>query len=112
MVAFCMSLIAQVPSVFFRGSTGGWDRRIFLVVCQSELLLVDRETRCLVNFSELIETKSLLSLFARLLNLRLSEGYFVLCQVARAVRFSEIRALICRGRFIMWFLGERGEEED
>jgi len=96
-----MSLIAQVPSIVFREGTGGWDRRIFLVVCQSELLLVDRETKCLVNFSDLIEAKSILSLFARLLNLRLSEGYFVLCQVARAVRFSEIRALIYRGRFIL-----------
>jgi len=101
MLVFSMSLITQVPSVFFRRGKEGWGRRIFLVYCQSELSLVDRETRCLVNFFELIEAKSLLSLFVRLLNLRLSEGYFVLFQVARAVRFSQIKALICRGRFIM-----------
>ena len=38
--------------------------------------------------------------------------YFVLYHVKRAVRFSKIRTLICRSRFLTWFLGECGEEED
>lgn len=71
------------------------------MVCQSELLLIDRDARCLAKFSELIEAKSLFSLFVRLLNFCLSEGYFVLCQVLRALRFSDMRILICRGRFLL-----------
>lgn len=82
------------------------------MVCHSELSAVDRETRFLVKFSDLIEANVRFSLFERLLNLRLSEGYLVLCQIDRAFRFSEIRTLICKGKFLGWSLGGSGEEED
>ena len=82
------------------------------MVYDGELSVVDREARCLVKFSDLIEVNSFSSLFIRLLHLGLSERYFVLCHEERAVRFSEIKALICRGRFLTWFLGESGEEEN
>lgn len=36
----------------------------------------------------------------------------VLCQVARALRLSEISILICRGRFMEVFVVGIGEEED
>jgi len=68
--------------------------------------------RRLANLSDLIEARSLLSLFVKLLSLRLSEGYLVLCQVARALRLSEISILICRGRFMEVFVVGIGEEED
>ena len=105
-------MTAQVPSVFFSGGADCFVRRIFLVVCQSELSVDERETRRLVKLSDLIEAKSLLSLFVKLLSLRLSEGYLVLCQVARALRLSEISNLICKGRFMEVFVVGIGEEED
>jgi len=92
MLAFTISLITQVLSAFF------------LVVFQSELSLIDEDTRCLVKFSDLIVVKSLLSLFIRLLNLRLSDRYFVPCKVECTVRYSKIRTQISRKR--------RGEEVD
>ena len=60
--------MAQVPSVFFSGGTDCFVRRIFLVVCQSELSVDERETRRLEKLSDLIEAKSLLSLLVRLLS--------------------------------------------
>lgn len=86
--------------------------KVFLVVCQSELSVDERETRRLVKFSDLIEARSLLSFLVKLLSLHLSEGYLVLCQVARALRLSEIRILICRGRFLVVFVVGIGEEQD
>jgi hypothetical protein len=65
-----------------------------------------------VKLSNLIEARSLFSLFVKLLSLRLSEGYLVLCQDARALRLSEISILICRGRFMEVFVFGIGEEED
>lgn len=63
------------------------------MVCHSEFSVVDREANLTV-------ANVLFSLFVRLLSLRLSERYFVLCQVEQAFRFSEIRTLTCKGRFL------------
>jgi len=71
-----------------------------------------RETKRLVKFSDLIEARSLLSLLVRLFSLRLSEGYLVLCQVSQAFRFSEIRILICKGRFLVAFVVGIGKGQD
>jgi hypothetical protein len=81
------------------------------VVCHSESSVVYKEVRCLVKFSDIIEANVPFSLFVGLLSLRLSERYFVLFQVERALRFSEIRALMCRGRFLTWSVGGSGKEE-
>lgn len=97
-------MTAHVPSVFFSGATDCFVRSIFLVVCQSELSVDERETRRLVKLSDLIEARSLLSLLVKLLSLSLSEGYLVLCQVARALRLSEISILICREIFMEVFV--------
>lgn len=71
------------------------------MVCLSELSLVDKEMRCLEKFSDLIETKTLLNLFVRLLNFCLSDGNLVLCHVLRALRFSHIGILTYRGKFLL-----------
>lgn len=91
--------ISDGPSTidFFSGGTDCFVRRIFLVVCQSELSVDEKETRRLVKLSDLTWARNLLSLLVKLLSLRLSEGYLVLCQVARALHLSEISILICRG---------------
>lgn len=57
---FSISLVAQDLPRFFKEGTESWERRILFVVCQSELSVVDKDTRCLVKFSDLIEAKSIL----------------------------------------------------
>lgn len=83
-----------VPSGFFKGGTGSWLRKIFLVVYQCNLSVDDRASKYFVKFSDLIRAKDLLSLLVRLLNTRLSDGYLVLWKVASAFRFSDISCLI------------------
>lgn len=65
-----------------------------------------------MKFSDLIEARSLFKILVTLLSLRLSEGYLVFCQVARALRLSEISIFICRGRFLVEFVVVIGDEQD
>jgi len=111
-LAFSKSLISHVPSGFLRGGTGGWERRIFLVFCQRELSVAERDARWFVKLSDLILAKILLSLFVRWLNSRLSEGYLVLCQIARAFLFSDIRVLTKCGRLEVGLLSGLGVVEE
>jgi len=111
-ISFFLVTDTHVPSDCFKGGTGGCARRICLVFCQSELSVADKDMRCFVKSSDLILAKVLLSLLVKWLNNRLSEGYLVLCHVARAFLFSEIRVLTKWGRWQVGLLCGFGVEED
>lgn len=52
-----------------------------------------------------------LSLLVKSLNFHLIDGYWVLGQVARDLRFSDIRTLICKRRLLVWLMSKIGVKQ-
>ena len=48
----------------------------------------------------------------KLLKIHLSDGYLIFCQIVWAFRFSTIKYLVKRGRFLVVFLEVVGDEQD
>jgi len=90
--ALSMSLIAQFESSFFRGGNVVGLRRIFLVAFQKEQFLTEKEAVYFSNDSLRSSANIFFVLSARLLNMFLSEGSLVFCQVDLARRFKEMRS--------------------